>query len=125
MKRSLNSTILILSLVIGLQSYSCKNESTSVSSCNCVSTNGKTCVIYEETYCADPWGQGFVNDNDLKNEINLFLISLTIDLDEIGIEVTSSPESCNACSCKSGRTICGIVDNEDLQLIKELGFTER
>ena len=125
MKKSLNSAILILSLIMGLQFFSCNYEDSPVDSCDCVNSLGKACVVYEETYCAEPWGGGFTNDTELRNEIKEFFTSLSIGLDQIGFEVTSAPDACYACSCKTGRTICGKVDLEDLESIKELGFIEQ
>lgn len=125
MKKSLNSAILIFSLFLGIQFSSCKNEDSPMDSCDCVNNLGKVCVTYEETYCSDPWGQGFANDTELRNEIREVLLSIAIDLDHIGFEVTSTPEACYACSCKTGRTICGKVDVKDLESLKELGFMEQ
>jgi hypothetical protein len=122
MKKSPISAILTLSLIMGLQFISCKNEDSPVDSCDCVKSLGKACVVYEETYCAEPWGGGFTHDTELRNEIGEFLASLSIELDQIGFEVTSAPDACYACSCKTGRTICGKVDLKDLEAIKELGF---
>ncbi len=105
MKKSINSAILILSLVMAILFCQSKKESNSADSCNCVPTSGKSCVVYQETYCADPWGHDFLNDIELVNAINGYHLSLTITLNEIGIEITSAPESCNACDCKTGRAI--------------------
>ena len=125
MKRALYSATLVFSLIIGLKFISCKDEDSTVDSCDCVNSLGKVCVVYRETYCAEPWGGGFTNDTELRNGISEFLTSLSIDLDHIRFEVTSAPEACLACSCKTGRTICGKVDLEDLESIKELRFVEQ
>lgn len=125
MKKALYSATLVFSLTIGLQFISCKDEDSTADPVECVNSLGKTCVMYEETYCADPWGEGFASDLELRDGIRAFLLSKSVDLDQIGFEMTAAPEPCYACSCKTGRTIFGKVDLEDLESIKELRFVEQ
>ena len=86
---------------------------------------GKHVSFMRKPIVQSPGGGGFTNDTELRNEIKEFFTSLSIGLDQIGFEVTSAPDACYACSCKTGRTICGKVDLEDLESIKELGFIEQ
>ncbi len=124
MKESLTTNILIFIFALGMMFTSCKKEDTVPQTSVCVSTDSTTCVFYPETQCADPWGYGFSNDAELIQRIDIYLDSLNIDLDEIHLGTMSPAEDCLACVCTSGRSICGLVDNEDLDAIKALGFTE-
>lgn len=114
-------------LIFGLSTcmfmVNCKEEDSVAN--NCEIQLERTCVGYLETYCSDSWGNGYTSDGPLIADLIDFFEDRNIELIQIHIEDTSSPEVCNACSCKTGRTIIGSVANEDLQAIKELGFFER
>jgi len=63
---------------------------------------------YEETYCSDPWQQNTTwdNDNELKTLISSYLTdSLTIEFSNLRITEEGTPDTCSACTCKTGRYI--------------------
>ena len=91
----------------------------------CTETNMIT-MQYDLTYCADKWEFDKSNlsveeketiiETYLKEEENVLLESIKIK------EQVTSPEVCNACSCKSGDVIeVTIEDGFELQL-GDLGF---
>ena len=125
MKFLLSPFVMKFGLIAFVLCLGCQTEDDPkvVGECNSIAES--TCVVYQETYCQDPWGQGYNNDDQLIAGINSFLESLDAELNEIEINLTSSPEPCNACSCKTGRSISGKVKDKDLQEIKNLGFKEK
>lgn len=102
----------------------CSKDQPIVMDCICESGYGKTCVIYEQTYCADPWGQYDLPDTALLQNLNEYFDSLGVTLYNLGIEEGGIQEICMACSCKSGKRFCAKVKDNDLVTIKQHGFTE-
>lgn len=62
---------------------------------------------YEETYCADPWGQsGSSSDAELHVLVSDYLTnSLGIEFSNLLVTHEGIPQSCLACSCRTGRII--------------------
>ena len=123
----MRTSLKLFSLVLGLSFcllLSCKKEDETVAVSSCNGIANRTCVGYLETYCLNGWGQNFISDEQLITAIIEYLETRQIDLTQIHIEVTSSPDPGNACVSKTGRTIYGSVANEDLEAIKELRFFE-
>jgi len=79
-------------------------------------------VLYNQTYCADPW----INEDDegLEDKINSFFEGKSIEISNLTIDNNGNQELCNACTCLSGGRIVLIVSREDLDNIKEYGFKE-
>ena len=103
----------------------CQQETDIYQNCNCKNTISRTCVIYEQTYCADPWGQNNEGDEKLVNNLIVYFDNIGITLFDVGIGEGGIRQDCYACHCKSGRRFCAKVRNRDLNTVKEYGFTEK
>lgn len=80
-------------------------------------------VYYDQTICADKWG-AYTGNEDLKLKITDYFEGLNIDVYDIEIFNFGTPETCLACTCKTGKTIKLKVKKKDLEDIKKEGFYE-
>lgn len=92
--------------------------------CNCISSFGKTCLVYEQTYCADPWGNSSLEDEKIAENLNSYFQNLGVEINDICFDEEGTIENCYACSCKSGRRIKVKVKNKNWEILRNLGFTE-
>lgn len=104
----------ILLVFIGITSLSCSNDDDS---------NEGILVLYNQTYCSDPWENGNDN-NELADNINNFFEVENIEISNLTIDNNGTEQLCNACTCLSGRRILLNVSRQDLDSIKEYGFEE-
>jgi hypothetical protein len=71
--RKIISLRIVVLLTLSAAIFSCQQETDIYQNSNCKNTISRTCVIYEQTYCADPWGQNNEDDGKLiKNLIEYF-----------------------------------------------------
>lgn len=78
---------------------------------------------YEETQCANPWGE--------ESEEGNYIVEVRAYLEDKGIEVLSiyidvydenAGENCNACTCPTGRNIVISVPVKDAKKAEDVGF---
>lgn len=80
-------------------------------------------VLYNQTYCSDPWG--YSNDKlELANKVRDYFITENIEVFDVKVDNKGTAQDCNACMCLSGVRILLKVKNGDLIPIKEHGFKE-
>ena len=125
MKSKISKLQLVVFLTILVSSFSCQKDKDIPKNCNCKNSNTKTCVIYEQTYCADPWGQDNEDDETLIKNLKEHFDNLGVTLYDIGIDEKGTRQGCFACHCKSGKRFCVKVKNNDLNKAKEHGFKEK
>ena len=106
-----------------LMIFGCATDKQIIFDCSCKEQIKKTCVLYEQTYCADPWEYN-TSDQQLVEGLFTYFDSLGVTLYDIGIDDNGTQPSCFACHCKSGRRYCANVKNSDLILVKKYGFVE-
>lgn len=116
---------LVVFLAILVSIFGCEKDKDILKKCNCKSSNAKTCIVYEQTYCADPWGQDSEDDEILINNLKEHFDHLDVVLYDIGIDEKGIGQGCDACHCKSGKIFCAKVKNENLNKVKEQGFKEQ
>ncbi|WP_424000875.1 hypothetical protein [Maribacter sp. IgM3_T14_3] len=104
----------ILIVLIGVNLLSCSNDDNS---------SVDDFVLYNQTFCSDPWGYG-ADDNELKDNINNFFEEENIVISNLRIDNNGTVELCNACTCLSGKRIILNVSPQDLDSIKKYGFEE-
>ncbi len=104
----------IVFLCIGMTFLSCSKDDNS---------NEASLVVYNQTYCFDPWGYAD-NNNELIDRIGDYFKEKNIELSNISIDNKGTQQLCNACTCLSGTRIFAIVDQNDLNSIREYGFQE-
>lgn len=104
----------ILLTLIGIAFLSCSNDD---------DANKDFSVLYNQTYCADPWGYA-ENSDALRDLINNYFKAENIEISNLKIDSKGTPEVCNACSCLSGKRFIVKVDQQDLDSIKAHGFQE-
>ena len=78
-------------------------------------------VLYNQTYCADPWGYADTN-NELANKISNYFKAVNIEISDILIDDKGTPQLCNACICLSGKRFIIMVREQDLDAIQEYRF---
>ena len=104
----------ILLTLIGITFLSCSNDDDS---------NKDFLALYNQTYCADPWGYA-ENNKELADKISDYLKAVNIEIFNVKIDNKGIPQLCNACICLSGKRIIIKVSENDLNSIKEYGFQE-
>lgn len=80
-------------------------------------------LSYDQTFCADPWGADS-NDTITLNQVSHYLDSVDLYIAALNIQNVTSPETCFACSCKTGKKIyVSTLNSETLkEKYKLLGF---
>ena len=116
--------MLVLLLVVLIHVSCNDDEDTSFCPCELEPTSQFECVMYHETFCADPWGNDS-NDKILVDNLNTFFESLDVKLSQIRIEDRSLEVSCAACNCPSGRIIHAHVNKSELDIVIEKGFIKK
>lgn len=94
---------------------------------NCAKENPWTSLEYLETKCSDPW-KTIGGDSEaavemalldyLKDDLMVPTSNLKITFD------ADAAESCEACSCTTGRKITIVVPNEFVAILEANGFVE-
>ncbi len=88
---------------------------------SCSKQRKSTWMYYDETSCADKWA--FHNTNEiLKDNAMKYLESKKITVYEMEIFRFTEPETCSACTCKTGRRYKAKVKNGDVKEAKREGF---
>jgi len=124
MTRHITRVLFTSGLISLFLTSGCEVDKRIIFDCSCKESTGKICVLYEQTYCADPWGQDNTTDEQLVENLAEYFDSLGVTLYNIGIDDNGTQQFCFACNCKSGRRFCAKVKNSDLTIVKEHGFTE-
>ena len=93
-------------------------------SMECARNDNSTCIFYEETGCADPWGN-HPSDQILSQEILNYFLSKGATLFDIVFLNTGNAQVCNACHCKTGRIIEAKIETLQLSIALENGFIEK
>ena len=93
---------------------------------SCSKKDGKDEFItlsYQQTYCNDPWSGAVIDSLALIN-LQKYFAEKDLYIASLSIKQTSDPEICNACSCKTGKTIyVSTLNSENIkQKLYELGF---
>jgi hypothetical protein len=80
-------------------------------------------LSYKLTYCSDPWQRGATDDQTLQN-VGAYLNTAALYVAGLTIKEDTNPEVCNACSCKTGKTIyVTTLDSESLkEKYLQIGF---
>lgn len=81
-------------------------------------------VRYQQTYCADPWGQA-QGAQQLQAVAQAYLVQQGISLRPGALRayVRNPASVCNACSCTSGLVVEAAIVSADLPAMQALGFT--
>lgn len=92
-------------------------------SCSKDDSNEGFFVLYNQTYCSDPWGYAEDN-NKLATKIKSYFKSENIEIFNLNFDNKGISEDCFACSCISGKRIIAKINKNDLDHFKEYGFQE-
>ncbi|MBA6154589.1 hypothetical protein [Gelidibacter maritimus] len=104
----------ILHIFIGLTFLACSKDD---------DATDRVFVLYNQTYCSDPW-EPVENKHKLIDRIKNYFESVNIGIADIKIDNKGTPQFCNACHCLSGNRVIATVSKDDLDAIKEFGFQE-
>ena len=69
-------------------------------------------LAYKQTFCADAWATGS-NDSLTLGSLTAYLNSSGLYVAGINIKQDTNPDLCNACICKTGKTISVSTLNTD------------
>ena len=81
-----------------------------------------TWTYYNETYCADPWGQNTVPEDEKKKNIENHFKDKGIKIFKVEITDDGTLDLCESCGCKSGKRIKCKIKESDLAAMKNEGF---
>ncbi len=104
----------LLILLIGLTSLGCSSDDDS---------SENNLVIYNQTYCSDPW-ESMENNRDLVDQIITYFATKNIVISNVTFDDKGTQQVCLACFCLTGKRIILEVNKNDLEAIKEYGFQE-
>jgi hypothetical protein len=79
-------------------------------------------VHYDETYCADPWGNNSVSKEDKKKNVVKYFKDKGIKIHAIEILNNGTEEMCFACHCHSGIRIKCRVKKKDVEALHNANF---
>jgi len=86
------------------------------------SSNKMIWVYYNETQCADNWGNAFENENEKKQNIITYFENLNVRIYDIRIVNYGFGEICAACFCLTGNRIYCKIKKNDLDVMKSENF---
>lgn len=89
---------------------------------SCEKFTDTTWMYYDETYCADPWGQNTVPDDDKKKNVEKYLENKDIKIFKVEITSDGTPENCYSCGCKTGKRIKCKIKESDVSAMKNENF---
>jgi len=79
-------------------------------------------VYYDESYCADPWGNNSVQTDEKKENIETHFKDKGIKIFKVEILDDRTPESCFSCRCKTGNRIKCKIKERDVTEMENEGF---
>jgi len=88
----------------------------------CEKLTNTTWVYYNETYCADVWGQNTVPEDEKKKTIKKHFKDKGIRIFKVEITADGTPDSCFSCGCKTGKRIKCKIKEKDVTAMKNEGF---
>ena len=81
-------------------------------------------VYFDETYCADPWGD-YDSDNSKKTDnVKKYLKDNNIRVFKVQVNNDGTQELCKSCGCKSGNRIKCKIKSKDKSKAVALKFYE-
>lgn len=85
--------------------------------------NEYTTLIYQQTFCSDPWTTA-ASDSLTLNNVQAYINSNNLYLAGLSIKQTSNADTCKACTCKTGKTLFVSTLNSEVLKAKyiQLGF---
>ena len=89
---------------------------------NCKKITGKVWVYYDETYCANPWGESNLSESEKKNNIKHYLENMDVKVFKVIVSNENTPENCFSCGCKSGNIIKCKIEEKDVNVLVKVGF---
>lgn len=105
---------------------SCKKDISTISkkdTSSCEKLVDTTWMYYDETYCADPWGQNNIQENEKKKNIkDYFKKEKGIKVFKVKFLGDRTRDSCFSCLCKSGKRIKAKIKESDIKVMKTEGF---
>lgn len=107
--------IILLALIIAI---SCKKNQE-------IGNDEFVTLSYPQTYCSDPWPTG-AGGNDSLTMVNVahYLDSLDVYISGLTIKADNTPDTCKACTCKTGKTIYASTFKGQEEKYIAVGFTK-
>ncbi|MBI2721093.1 MAG: hypothetical protein HYX39_02845 [Bacteroidetes bacterium] len=91
---------------------------------NCQKLIQTSWVYYDETACADPWGDSNNDESSKKNNVKNYLKDKDIKVFEVQILNDGTLELCYSCGCKTGHRIKCKIKSKDKANAIALNFYE-
>jgi hypothetical protein len=92
-------------------------------SVSCTKQKQAKWMYYQETICADKW-EYTINNEKLKDNVVAYLQTKGVTVYEMEIFRIGEPETCSACTCKTGRRYKLKVKKSDVSDAKSEGLYE-
>lgn len=89
---------------------------------SCEKLTNTAWVYYNETYCADAWGQNTVPEDEKKKNIEKYFKDKGIKIFKVEITDDGTLDLCESCGCKSGKRIKCKIKEDDVESMKKAGF---
>ncbi|HRN93133.1 MAG TPA: hypothetical protein PL084_00265 [Chitinophagales bacterium] len=83
---------------------------------SCEKITDTTWVYYDETFCADPWGNANIGETEKIKAIGKYLKEQKVKFFKVKIvhDASIGAITCYACNCKSGNRIHVEIDRKDV-----------
>lgn len=83
-----------------------------------------TWVYYDETFCADPWGDANIGETEKIKAIEKYLKEQRVKFFKVKIvhDASIGEITCYACNCKSGNRIHVEIDRKDVSKALNVKF---
>lgn len=79
-------------------------------------------VLYEESYCSDPWGTEFEDENAKLKAVKEYLNEMDIRTFKVEAGADIEKSVCNSCECGNGGVIRAKVHEDDRQAVVAAGW---
>ncbi|NQV52699.1 MAG: hypothetical protein HQ500_05915 [Flavobacteriales bacterium] len=79
-------------------------------------------VLYEESYCADPWGVDFEDDDAKFKAVKDYLEASDIRAFKVEAGTGIEKSVCNSCECGNGEVLRAKVHEDDRQAVVAAGW---
>ena len=79
-------------------------------------------VYYNETWCADKWGQSTVSEDEKKKNIKKYFKDKGIKIFQVEITNDGVLQTCFSCGCTTGKRIKCKVEEKEVEAMKNENF---
>ena len=101
--------------------WSCTQDNI-IPDCDCTNSILKSCVVYEQTNCSDPWGHYDLEIEEIIDNLTVYFDELGVKLHDVFHDEFGIIQNCYGCGCTTGRRFWVKVKKSDISTMVEEGF---